>query len=67
MSHDLSLLPLLLPLIIMALALLIFCLFDLFRRDRRVKGGNKLLWLLVILLGNTVGQLIYLFVGREED
>jgi hypothetical protein len=39
---------------------------DLFKPDRRVRGGNKLVWLLVILLVSTLGWLIYLLAGREE-
>ena len=60
-----SLLPILLPLVLVSLGLEVYALIDLFRRDRRVRGGNKLLWLVVILLG-TIGQLVYLFVGRED-
>jgi hypothetical protein len=58
-------LPILIPVVVLGLALEIYSLIDLFRRDRKVKGGNKLIWLIVILLG-TLGQLIYLFVGRED-
>jgi len=59
------LLPILIPAVVIGLGLEIYSIVDLFRRDRQVKGGNKLLWLIVILLG-TLGQLVYLFVGRED-
>ncbi len=59
-------LPFLIPLVLVSLGLEIFSLIDLFRADRRVKGGNKLVWALIILLVSTFGPLIYLFVGRED-
>lgn len=69
-THDLSqlqaALPILIPLAIAELALVIFCLVDIFRADRRVRGGSKLVWTLVVLLIGTLGPLAYLFFGRED-
>jgi hypothetical protein len=56
---------LLAPLIVIELALLIYCLVDLIRRDA-VTGGNKLIWAAVIVLLGTLGQIAYLVVGRGE-
>lgn len=62
-----TLLLALLPLILISLGLEIFALVDLYRRDRRyVQGGNKLVWVAVIVLINLVGSIIYLTVGRTE-
>ncbi|GIV96705.1 MAG: hypothetical protein KatS3mg057_1362 [Herpetosiphonaceae bacterium] len=61
-----ELLPLLIPIILIQLGLMIFALLDLFKPERRVKGGNKFIWALVIILISTFGPLIYLLVGREE-
>ena len=58
--------PILLPLVLAELALVIFCLVDIFRADRHVRGGNKLVWALVILFIGTLGPLAYLFFGRED-
>jgi hypothetical protein len=57
---------LVLPLILIELGLMIFALVDLVRRPR-VKGGNKWLWVIVIVLINIVGPLVYFVVGREEE
>jgi hypothetical protein len=59
-------LPFLIPIALIAIGLEIFALVDLFHSDRRVKGGSKLLWALVIVLVGTFGPLIYLFFGRED-
>ena len=54
------------PLAVIELALLVFALVDLLRPERRVAGGSKLVWALVILLIGTIGPLVYLLVGRRE-
>ena len=61
-----ELLPLLIPLLILQLALVGFGLRDLLKPERRVRGGNKLVWALVIIIINLIGPLVYFFVGREE-
>lgn len=66
MQVDPKLLLAVIPLVLIDLGMVIYCVLDLYRPDRRVKGGNKLVWLLVILLVSTLGWVIYLLVGREE-
>ncbi len=59
-------LPLLIPLAILDLVLIATGLYDLTRPDRRVKGGNKLVWGLVIVFVELFGALIYFLFGRED-
>jgi len=66
MRTSSSLLLLLLPIALIELGLLVFALVDLLRPERRVVGGSKLVWALVIVLINGIGPLIYLIVGRRE-
>ena len=56
---------LLIPLIAVSLLLLGIALFDLARREH-VTGGNKWVWLAVILVGGTIGQIVYLLFGRRD-
>lgn len=60
-----TLLPLLLPLLVLQLALVVAALWDLAHRER-VRWGHKWLWVAVILLVNTIGSLAYFLFGREE-
>jgi hypothetical protein len=60
-------LPLIVPLLILEVALIAFALYDLTRPERRVRGGNKLLWGAIIVLFQLLGPLVYFFVGREES
>ncbi|HET6381014.1 MAG TPA: PLD nuclease N-terminal domain-containing protein [candidate division Zixibacteria bacterium] len=59
-------LPFLVPLLILQLVLLGTGLYDLTRPERRVKGGNKWVWAIVIVFGQLLGPLIYFLLGREE-
>ena len=61
-----QILPLIIPLVVLQLALMAVGLFDLTRPDRQVKGGNKLVWGLVIALVQFFGPLIYFLFGRED-
>jgi hypothetical protein len=60
-------LPLLIPVIALQLALMALALRDLLREERRVRGGNKGLWALVIVFGQLLGPLAYLAFGRVEE
>jgi hypothetical protein len=59
-------LPIILPILVLQLILALVSLWDLTRPDRRVKGNNKWVWAVVVILGGVIGPLVYLFVGRED-
>jgi hypothetical protein len=69
-AHDLNqlkdALPIVIPLAIAELALVVYCLVDLFRKDRQVRGDSKLLWAVIVLVIGTLGPLAYLFFGRKD-
>ena len=60
-------LPFLIPIIALQLLLMVVGLYDLSRPERRVRGGSKLVWGLVIVLGQLLGPLTYFLFGREES
>ncbi len=45
---------------------MIWGLYDLTRSERRVKGGSKVLWAVIIIFIATIGPVIYFLFGREE-
>ena len=57
-------LPLLIPIVLIQLALIVFALADLLRRDNI--RGPKWVWVLVILFVNMIGPIIYFLLGRDE-
>jgi hypothetical protein len=63
---DPTVVALIIPLIVVQLAMLILAIADLLRDDRRVRGGNKGVWAVVIVFVNILGPILYFLVGREE-
>ena len=57
---------LLVPIIVIQVGLMIAALIDLERDERRVRGGNKLVWALLIVFVNLLGPIVYFVAGREE-
>lgn len=64
---DPTILLLILPLLVLQLGLLLYALLDLVKPERRVRGGNKAVWALVIALVSLIGPLVYFLVGRDES
>ena len=62
-----QILALLLPVVLIQLGLIIAALFDLEKEERRVRGGSKLIWALVIVFLNVIGPILYFIAGREES
>jgi hypothetical protein len=58
---------LILPILILELALLGLAIRDLLQTDRRVRGGNKAAWALVILFVSLLGPILYFAIGREDE
>lgn len=55
------------PLVLLQLALVVLALRDLVRPERMVKGPNKLVWGVIIVLGELLGPLVYFLFGREDQ
>jgi len=50
-------------LVVVQLALVVFCIVDIVRRPA-VLGGRKWVWIVFILFFNLIGSIVYLAVGR---
>jgi hypothetical protein len=57
-------LPLLIPIVLLELGLLAAALIDLVKRERT--KGPKWVWIIVIVLFNLIGPIVYFLFGREE-
>jgi hypothetical protein len=69
MNNNLNLgqlIALLIPLVLVELGLLAFALYDLIKR-KRVRGGNKWVWGIIIVVVEIFGPILYFVLGREED
>jgi len=58
-------LPLIIPIFLIQIGLIVIALWDLWKRE--ATRGPKWVWLLVILLVNFIGPIIYFIVGREDE
>lgn len=54
----------LIPLLLVQVGLIVWALVDLVKRER-VKGGSKVVGVLVILIFEFIGPILYLAWGRE--
>jgi hypothetical protein len=52
------------PLLLVQVGLIVWALVDLAKRER-VRGGSKVVWVVVILLLEFIGPIVYLAWGRE--
>ncbi|MHB9003904.1 MAG: PLD nuclease N-terminal domain-containing protein [Coriobacteriia bacterium] len=53
-------------LVLVQIGLEVYAVIDIIRRPvDRITGGNKLLWIVVVLFINMIGAIIYLAVGRK--
>lgn len=57
---------LLIPILIVQLGLLVVALRDLLQPDRRVRGGNMVMWGVIIVAVTIIGPILYFVVGRDE-
>jgi Phospholipase_D-nuclease N-terminal len=64
LDFILKYLPLLIPLLLIELGLMIYCLVDIARREKT--KGPKWMWILIVVLVNLLGSIAYLIIGREE-
>ncbi|MGD2077171.1 MAG: PLD nuclease N-terminal domain-containing protein [Chloroflexota bacterium] len=59
------LIPLLIPVILIQIGLMVVALLDLIKREQT--RGPKWVWVLVIVLLNLIGPIVYLVVGRQDE
>lgn len=60
-----ELLPLIIPVFLIDLFFKIYVVIDILKEDRIVKGGNKIVWIVVSVVIN-FGWVIYLIFGKDE-
>jgi ABC-2 type transport system ATP-binding protein len=66
LHQILSILPFVVPLFFLEMGLLAFALVDLIQR-KKVRGDNKVVWIIIIVVFQVFGPLVYLIFGRKEE
>jgi len=66
-GYDISkILMLAIPFFIIQVGLIVYAMVDLVRR-KKVRGGNKIVWGIVILFVNLLGPIIYLIFRGDDE
>ncbi len=67
MNEIMEFLPFLIPLVIVQFGLLAYTLYHILTH-KNYKRGNRTLWLVVVIvLMNFVGPVLYFLLGKEEE
>jgi hypothetical protein len=66
MEAIIKYIPLLIPLFAVQIILMVVALIHVLRHPR-YRFGNKTLWILVVVLVNMIGPIIYFVFGRGEE
>lgn len=66
MQELMEYLPFLIPLIILQLVFQIIALIHVLKHPN-YRFGNRTLWLLVVLLGQIIGPIVYFAFGRGDE
>ncbi len=64
-AELIKVLPLIIPLIVIQLGLLIAALIDLMKREQT--RGPKWMWVIIIVVVNMIGPILYFIIGRQEE
>ena len=65
-GFDPTILLLIVPIVLVQLGLTIAAVVDLLRDERKVRGGSKGVWAVIIVFVNLLGPILYFLVGRVE-
>ena len=66
MTDPLAIIKLIWPLAILQLGVQIYAIVDLAKKGR-TKNLSFVIWLLIILLGEILGAILYFLIGRAEE
>ena len=65
-SQIVKMLPFLVPILILEVVLLVVAILDIVKRQK-VTGGNKVLWIVVVVIFQIIGPIVYFIFGRKES
>lgn len=60
-------LPFIIPIVLLQWALMVFAIVKLIKAEQPPKLLPKWAWLIIILLVNIIGPVVYLMLGRSEE
>jgi len=61
-----ELLKIIWPLIVIQLAVQIYAIVDIVKR-KKTKNLSPVVWIIICILGEIIGPIVYLLIGKSED
>ena len=59
-------LPILIPIVVLEIGLMIYSLSHILKHNK-FKFGNKVMWIVVVVLIQTIGPILYLTIGKDNE
>lgn len=59
-------LPILIPIVVLEIGLMIYALSQVLKHDK-FKFGNKAMWIVVVVLIQIIGPILYLIIGKDNE
>lgn len=66
MNEIIRNLPFILPIFLIELVLLIAALVNIFKH-KKYRFGNRIMWIIIVVVFEIIGPIFYFTVGRGED
>lgn len=66
MDKIVEYLPFLIPILLIELALMITALVHVLRHNK-YRFGNKIVWIIIVVLFQIIGPILYFTIGRGEE
>ena len=59
-------LPILIPIVVLEIGRMIYALSHILKHNK-FKFGNKVMWIVVVVLIQTIGPILYLTIGKDNE
>lgn len=59
-------LPILIPIVVLEIGLMIYALIHILKHNK-FKFGNKVMWIVVVVLIQIIGPVFYLMIGKDDE
>ena len=59
-------LPILIPIVVLEIGLMIYALIHILKHNK-FKFGNKVMWIVVVVLIQIIGPIFYLTIGKDDE
>lgn len=59
-------LPILIPIVVLEIGLMIYALIHILKHNK-FKFGNKVMWIVVVVLIQIIGPIFYLMIGKDDE